>query len=120
MDTAMEALFKAMLNDGWFTESDGSVDSPTGYFGWTLIQAGDVKEILDAFDQTVSAHGTPENIVGVWYAWINSDGIIRYTRIGDIGDIKDPYLGIPNTPNVQKARNFYNQNVRTFGKWMEN
>lgn len=34
MDTSVEALFRDMMNNGWFIDSDGDVESHVGYFGY--------------------------------------------------------------------------------------
>lgn len=120
MDTVQEALFKAMLNESWFTESEGHVESPQGFFGWTVIEEADLKEIFDAFEDTIRAYGNPGDISGVWYAWINSDGIIRTVRVGDVFTDKDrrrPYLGIPPTITVSHARKWFNDRVRDYTDW---
>lgn len=83
MDTAIQALLKAMLLHGWFTKSDGNQnDCPVGYFGYTDIQVNELREIREAFFDTIHHYGLPqrEGIVGYWFATINSDGVLSYFR----------------------------------------
>ena len=79
MDNSLEALFKAMLTDSWFINSDGNVESPQGYFGYVNNTEAELSEIYDAFSDIVEVYGTPatEDIVGSFYASIDSNGIIH-------------------------------------------
>lgn len=82
MDTALEALFKAMLTNEWFINSDGNVEAPTGYFGYVNNTEAELSEIYDAFSDIVEAYGVPANteIVGSFVARINDQGIIYIYR----------------------------------------
>lgn len=113
MDTAQEALFRAMLTDGWFTASDGDVDSPTGYFGYvtnTLAEycgqgfdsiTGEpfspehpaIGSILAEFNDTVSVYGIPaiSDIVGAFVVKINSDGILTIQSFHDEASARQQY-----------------------------
>lgn len=84
MDTALEALFKDMLNNGWFTKSDGDVESPFGYFGYVINEAAELPELYDAFETVIKAYGKPkdEDVIGKFIAYINSNGIITIERMG--------------------------------------
>jgi hypothetical protein len=82
MDSSLEALFKAMLTDSWFINSDGNVDSPQGYFGYVTNTEAELSEIYDAFIDIVEVYGVPANneIVGSFVARINDQGIIYIYR----------------------------------------
>lgn len=82
MDTAQEALFRAMLNNGWFTASDGDVESPTGYFGYVTNTWGDFFEVLQTFEDTIKQYGVPpaHQFYGSFTAVINDQGIIRVVK----------------------------------------
>lgn len=84
MDTAFEALMRHMLNNGWFTKSDGDVESPFGYFGYVINEAAELPEIYSAFDDIIEMYGKPkdEDMVGKFIAYINSDGVITIERMG--------------------------------------
>lgn len=86
MDTAFEAIMRDMLNNGWFTASAGDVESPTGYFGYVVNTGPELIGIRDACADTISAYGdVPDSeLIGAFFASINSDGIIRIDRVGDI------------------------------------
>ena len=85
MDTAQQALFRAMLNNDWATKSDGDVDSSTGFFGYMTNPQAEVASILDAFADIVVAYGRPADseIVGSWVVRINSHGIIFIDQEAD-------------------------------------
>lgn len=88
MDTAQQALFRAMLNNGWFTASDGHVDSPTGYFGYVTNTVRDNlapnnTEFMSIFGDTIDAYGWPtqDELIGSFIANINSQGIISIAKV---------------------------------------
>ena len=136
MDTLQEALFKAMFNDGWFADSDGDVEAPTGYFGYVVNAREDwSSEFLSAFEDTIKAYAPHNwehddvyrdnwirnNWVGVYSAAINSDGIISiykhggYTRTPGV-----PVLGIEVTPAVRSAMRWYKGELTRYNNWQEN
>lgn len=130
MDTLQEALFRAMLNDGWFTDSDGNVESPTGYFGYVVNSDSDWNEVASVFEETIAAYGdtdaSPEtvarwvanNFVGVYSAYINSDGIIHIYKHGDY--VRTPgvaCMGIEVTRPVQHAMQTFKNRVGEFSEW---
>ena len=119
MNTAQESLFIAMLNNGWFTASDGNVESPTGYFGYVVNEPVDLREIRIEFEDTISAYGDPgdDEILGVWFASINDQGIIRISRIGDVPCRGYAYMGIPNTLTVRAAQKRFNDSVHDYIEW---
>lgn len=104
MDTAQQALFRAMLNDGWFTSSDGNVQSPTGYFGFMINTQYELKEVYDTFTETIDAYGKPDDndVIGYWFASINSDGIITIIRCS----------------NRVKAYAIYRESQHEFTAWL--
>lgn len=131
-DTFQEALFKAMLNGEWFTDSDGHVDSPTGYFGYVVNSREDwSSEFVSAFEDTINAYApngfdNPDqadiwirnNFVGVWFASINDQGIIRISRIGGYTRTPGvPCLGIEVTPVVAAAQKRFRDSVRDYIDW---
>jgi len=93
MDTAKEALFRAMLQNDWFTASDGNVDSPFGYFGYVTNTLAEWREVRMAFEEVVDAYGAPSmnEFVGSWFAWIDSNGIIRIHKKDTDGQAKSDY-----------------------------
>ena len=134
MDTLQEALFKAMLNDGWFTDSSGDVEAPTGYFGYVVNQRGDWSpEFVSAFEDVIEQYGgdtdlSPEtaerwrenNFYGVWSAFINSDGIIQIHWHGDY--VRTPgvaVLGLELTGPVRGAQRWFNAESKRYSKWMD-
>lgn len=78
MDTAQEALFRAMLNNGWFVKSDGNVNTPHGYFGYMVNISAEVPDIYDAFESITEAYGRchRDDLIGAYFARITSDGMI--------------------------------------------
>lgn len=96
MDTAQEALFRAMLNEGWFTASDGDVEASPGFFGYVTNEVAEIPEILDAFEETVDAYGAPEmeEIVGSFVAIIDYLGFIYIVRCDDSEDAKKYFEGL--------------------------
>ena len=134
MDTLQEALFKDMLNGGWFTDSNGDVESPTGFFGYVVNQQGDWSpEFVSAFEDTIAAYGgdtdlSPEsaerwrekNFYGVWSAMINSDGIIKIYKHGDY--VRTPgvaVMGLELTGPVRGAQCWFNAQSKRYSKWMD-
>lgn len=135
MDTLQEALFRAMLNGDWFTDSDGDVEAPTGYFGYVVNAREDwSSEFLSAFEDTIKAYAPHNwehddvyrdnwirnNWVGVWSAYINSNGIITIYRHG--GYVRTPgvaVLGIEVTPVVRAAQRWFKNEVTRYNKWNE-
>lgn len=93
MDTALEALFRAMLTHAWFTASDGDVESPTGYFGYVTNETAEVPEVLDAFADVTEFYGAPatDDIVGSFVASINSNGILAIVRYGSDSAARQSY-----------------------------
>ena len=82
MDTAQEALFRAMLNEDWFMALDGSVESPTGYFGYMSNRGIELNEIREAFEDTIESYGNPsdDELIGAWFARLDSNGIIHIEK----------------------------------------
>ena len=90
MNTAFHALFIDMLNNGWFTKSDGDVESPFGYFGYVINESADLPELYDAFETIIKAYGKPndEDVIGNFIAYINSYGIITVERMSTEAEAK--------------------------------
>lgn len=91
MDTAREALFRAMMNDLWFTKTSGDVESPTGFFGYVINKPEELKELREAFADTIEMYGDPtdEEITGSFYASVDSNGTIRIDRGTEFGVKQD-------------------------------
>lgn len=136
MDTLQEALFRAMLNNGWFTDSDGDVESPTGYFGYVVNErgefGGDFDGVYDAFRDVIDTYAKDElepnnsgkwlyqNFYGVWSAMINSDGIIKIYKHGDY--VRTPgvaVMGLELTGPVLGAQCWFNAQSKRYSKWMD-
>jgi hypothetical protein len=129
MDTLQEALFKAMLNNDWFTASDGDVEFSLGYFGYMANSAADWYEVYHAFEDTIKAYNSPavelgtndawvkENFVGVWFASIKDQGIIRISRIGDYDPTGIAHIGIAPTAEVKAAQKRFEDSQRDFIDW---
>lgn len=119
MDTAQQALFRVMLQDGWFTESDGDVESPTGFFGYVVNQPQDYAEVSAAFTDVIDAYGevTGDDFAGVFVAWINSDGVITIDRVGDVGSQSS--FGIPDTATVREARVWFKYESDRYSGWAD-
>ena len=132
MDTLQEALFRAMLNNDWFTDSDGDVESPTGYFGYVVNSRNDWNdEFYSAFGDTIAAYvgdtfSTPDyaenwiraNFCGVYSAYIDSNGIIHIYKHGDY--VRTPgvaCMGIEVTRPVQHAMQAFKNRVSEFSEW---
>lgn len=83
MDTAQEALFRAMLSEGWFTASDGDVESPTGVFGYVINRDIELREVREAFSETIEVYGdvSDDDLIGSWVAVIGSTGRIRIKSV---------------------------------------
>jgi len=125
MDTLQEALFKAMLNDSWFTQSDGDVESPTGYFGYVVNGDNDWAEVSMAFQDVITAYGSMDqseewlkaNFFGVYSANIDSNGIIHIHRHGDYVRTNTAVLGIEPTMPVRHAMQTFANRVNEFNEW---
>jgi len=76
MDTSVEALFRDMMNNGWFMESDGDVGSHVGYFGYVNNTKRELFEIRQNFYETIGAYGDPkdEDIIGSFVCTLDSNG----------------------------------------------
>lgn len=82
MKTAIEALFQAMVTDGWACESDGMVDAPTGHFAWVTNNPQDWSMVADAFADTLALYGEPDlpEFVGSFLIVEDSQGFVHITR----------------------------------------
>ena len=129
MDTLQEAIFKAMLNHDWFTDSDGNVDSPTGYFGYVVNSVADWEEVADTFEDTISAYAGDEynstwileHFAGVYSAYIDSNGIIHIYKHGDY--VRTPgvaCMGIEITPVVAEAQKWFRDATESYNEWDAN
>lgn len=91
MDTAQEAIYRAMVNDGWLTDS--ADDGEGGYAGFVTNTGAEWAEVADAFSDVIDTYGAPliTEFIGSWVVSINSDGVIRIVR----------------TPNDRAARDLF-------------
>lgn len=94
MDTALEALFRAMLQEGWFCASNGETDSPTGFFGYVTNEPNEIKELTEAFFKTLETYGAPSDsdVIGAFTAHIDSNGIISIHRWDSKQEAEKAYL----------------------------
>lgn len=102
MDTKVEALFRAMMNGGWFTATNGDVESPTGFFGYVTNLKADLFELYQAFEETTNAYGKPadNDIIGSFIAYIDTAGNITIERETEFG-----------------ARLWYKNTSNAYDKW---
>lgn len=93
MDTPLQALFRAMMNDGWFTKTDGDVDSFTGYFGYMTNTQAELKEIREAFSEIIQMYGNPkdEDLIGSFLVVIDSNGSIHIRRFASDDSAKSEF-----------------------------
>lgn len=121
MDTAQEALFRVMLNHGWFTESDGDVESPTGYFGYVVNGASELADIRREFADVITAYGDPADneITGVYSACIDSNGSIYIHRHGDYVRTNTAVLGIEPTMPVRHAMLTFANRQAEYTEWAD-
>ena len=105
MDKAFEALMKDMLNQGWFAKSNGDVESPLGYYGYVTNTKYELSDIRQAFSETIGFYGDvpDEDLIGSFFANINSNGIIYIYR-------KD---------NDDEARRQYELHNIEYSEWLD-
>ena len=96
MDTAFEALMRAMLNTGWFTRSDGNDQSPLGYFGYCITEKKDLFLLRQTFQEVIGAYGDPsdEELIGNFYASIYPTGVIYIYRKDTAKEAKEAFENI--------------------------
>lgn len=101
MDTAFEAIMKDALNNGWFTHSYGDVNSPLGFFGYVSNTQPELKEFREAMADTIKAYGDvpDEQLIGHFFAVIDSNGIIRIIKKASARDAEDSYCYFMNEYN---------------------
>jgi hypothetical protein len=82
MRTSIEALFDAMVNDGWANESSGNIESPTGHFARISNSLAELTEVLQAFEDVTDDYGVPaaDDITGHFLVTTNEQGFIYVTR----------------------------------------
>ncbi len=76
MRTSLEALFYDMMNNGWFIDSDGDVESHVGYFGYVNNTSRELFEIRQNFCETIDAYGDPKDkdIIGSFVCTLDFNG----------------------------------------------
>ena len=122
MNTVQEALFKAMLQEDWFTASDGDVEWSLGYFGWVHNHPSEWFEVSQAFCEVIEAYdpelelggAAPEWFTGVFTARINSDGIISITKIGDADASVTNTYDFAHNRHVAVAQRWFADTVHDF------
>src|SRR6185295_6501892 len=119
MDTAQEALFKAMLNSDWFSQSNGNTECSLGHFGWVHNHPSEVSAIRTEFEDVIKVYGpiADEQIVGVWWASINSNGIIRISKLGDVSGSVTNMYDFAHNPAVNEAKKRYVDTVYDYIEW---
>lgn len=82
MDTAIQALFKAMLLNGWTVHSAGS-DAYGAVFGVMHNYESEIPEILSAFSEITDVYGVPyaDQIVGNFIVTIPDTGAVQIEKI---------------------------------------
>jgi len=93
MRTALEALFDAMINDGWANESSGDVEAPTGHFACISNSEAELAEILAAFTDVTDVYGLPDtaDIIGHFLVVTNNQGFIDIESFESADDLKSTY-----------------------------
>ena len=83
MDTAYEAIMRALLTHGWMDDSDGSVESPTGYFGYLTIDHDMLPYMRHEFADIFEAYGpvSDDDLAGTHYVIIDSNGIVTAVKV---------------------------------------
>lgn len=96
MRTSIEALFESMVNDGWFTATDGNVESPTGHFAYVTNTVDEVASILDAFAESVDTYGVPatDDIVGSFVVVTDDQGFIAIHRYANDRDARSAFQSL--------------------------
>ncbi|AEK08431.1 hypothetical protein FDG56_gp118 [Mycobacterium phage Bask21] len=96
MKTAIEALFQAMVSDGWFTMSNGDVESSTGFFAYVTNTPAELADIRREFSEVIEAYGNPadEDIVGSFLTVEDSQGFIHITRYASDEGARKAYNGL--------------------------
>jgi hypothetical protein len=123
MNTLQEALFKAMLQEGWFSQSDGDVEFSLGYFGWVHNSENEWFEVSRAFCETIDAYdanydwGTnivPDWFAGVYFAELLDTGVIRIIRMGDVTPNRSSVWDMRHNVAVKAARKRFDNQVEAF------
>ncbi len=96
MDTATEALFRAMLSQGWLTDTDGDASEYYQAFGWTTIEPAEVPEILEAFADVSDVYGVPalDDIVGAFVVILTDQGFVHLHRTADGDAARRAFTGL--------------------------
>ena len=125
MDTAQEALFKAMLQNDWFTASDGETDFSLGYFGYVHNHPDEWFEVSQNFCEVLSAYApdlelgakAPEWFSGVFFASINDQGVIRIEKVGDVLEQVTSTYDFAHNRHVVAARYRFDRTVEDYIDW---
>lgn len=93
MDTPQEALFRQMMLDGWFTESDGDSDSHVGYFGYVSNIENELPQLRAEFAETIKVYSDPGDkaMIGNFVCVIDSNGVFRITRYNTFAEAKNEF-----------------------------
>lgn len=97
-----DRLFKSIVSSGWANESDGNVESVTGYFALIEIPSniGELQEMQHAVDESSLIEDEwPES--GWYTCYENSDGLIF----------------VFEWRNEAAARDWYSKQEELFGRW---
>lgn len=99
MKTALEALFQAMITEGWGRQQSGDVESPAGHFARFDIRAADLDAIRYAFDGVIATYGNPATaeILGHFLVIEDSYGFVSVIRYTSEAEARAAY-------NVRNAR----------------
>ena len=93
-DSTRDQILDQMSLEGWANESDGNVESPTGYFSRISNDVADIVSIIDAFGEF--AFSIDENfdfslLVGHFIIVTNSSGFLYVFEFGNEADTKREY-----------------------------
>jgi hypothetical protein len=93
MRTAIEALFDAMVSDGWANESSGDTEAPTGWFARISNSAAELGEVTDAFSDVIEVYGRPADgdMTGHFLVTGDSLGFIYVTRYETEAELIEEY-----------------------------
>ncbi|AEK10197.1 hypothetical protein FDI14_gp118 [Mycobacterium phage SirDuracell] len=96
MKTAIEALFQAMCGDGWFTASNGDVESTTGFFSYVTNTPAELGDIRREFSEVIEAYGNPadEEIIGSFVVLEDNLGFIHIERYASDEEARARYSNL--------------------------
>lgn len=76
-DSPRDEVLHLLTVEGWANESDGDVQSPTGWFARISNSSAELNEIRDAFKSEVWRSFDWASILGHWMVVEGSDGVVH-------------------------------------------